>query len=108
MEVYNVQGHGFLEDVCQECLEHELLLRGIHFDSQPRVELRYKDRVLKQVYRPDLLVCDEIIVELKALMKLSEVEFAQLLNYMRSTEKRVGYLLNFGNPEALEWKRFVL
>lgn len=107
-EVYNDKGHGFLEEVYQECLEIELELRSIPFESQPELRLYYKGRELKKCYRPDLFVCDGIVVELKAMKALTDNETAQLMNYLKATGMRVGYLLNFGNATELEWKRLVL
>jgi GxxExxY protein len=52
-------------------------------------------------------VCDGIIVELKAVRKLASEHEAQLLNYLKATGKRVGYLINFGSAGKLEWKRMV-
>jgi len=107
-EVYNEKGNGYLEDVYQECLELELRLRGIPFQSQPDIDLRYKDHPLEKKYRPDLIVSEDVVVELKAVKRLGENEFAQLLNYLKSTGKKVGYLINFGSENDLEWKRFIL
>ena len=108
MEVYNVQGYGFLEEVYQESLELELEMRNIPFLSEPEIRLFYKNREMKKKYRPDLLVFDEIIVELKAIRRLGKDDYAQIINYLKSTKKKVGYLLNFGNPQEFEWKRFML
>jgi GxxExxY protein len=108
MEVYNVMGSGYLEDVYQECLERELTLRTIPFESQPQLDLYYKGEKLGRYYRPDFYVYDGIVVELKAVKKLGRDEMAQILNYLKGAEKRVGYLLNFGSSRELEWKRFVL
>ncbi len=108
IEVYNVQRHGFLEEVYQECLEIELGARGILFDSQVQLKLHYKGHELRKFYQPDLMVHDAIVVELKALKRLTDTESAQILNYLKSTRIHVGYLINFGNPGGLEWKRFVL
>jgi len=108
IEVYNQMGHGFLEEVYQECLEIELAMRGVPFEAQPSLGLDYKKRTLKRTYRPDLVVFGGIVVELKAVKSLTPIETAQLINYLRATKKRVGYLINFGNPAKLEWQRFVL
>jgi GxxExxY protein len=107
-EVYNEMGAGFLEDIYQECLEIELADRGIPFVPQEELKVCYKTRPLKKKYRPDFLVFGEIVVELKAVKALCAEHEAQLLNYLKATGKRVGYLINFGNPKELEWKRMVL
>lgn len=107
-EVYNQIGPGFLEEVYHECLRRELTLRGIPFESQPELRLFYKGDALDKYYRPDFYVYGEIVTEIKALKALSDNESAQLLNYLKGSRKRVGYLLNFGSPKVLEWKRFIL
>ncbi len=106
-EVYNEKGHGFLEEVYQECLEIELELQQIPFASQPELPIHYKGRRLNKYYRPDLYVYHEIVTELKAVKQLTDDHRAQLLNYLKGTNKNIGYLLNFGNPEKLEWERFI-
>lgn len=107
-EVYNEMGPGFLEEIYQECLEIELTDRKIPFVPQEELEVRYKTKTLKKKYRPDLYVFGEIVVELKAASDLCGDHESQLLNYLKATGKRVGYLINFGNSKKLEWKRMVL
>lgn len=107
-EVYNVEGHGFLEDVYQECLEIEFGLRNIPFESQCELTLYYKDRPLRKKYIPDFFVYGELIVEIKAVKKLLPEHEAQLINYLLATKKRVGYLINFGSSSELEWKRIII
>jgi GxxExxY protein len=107
-DVYNEMGHGFLEEVYHESLELELSDRRIPFITKPRLSLFYKGRPLKKHYEADLIVIDEIIVELKAVKSLLPEHEAQLINYLRATRKRVGYLINFGSFPKLDWKRFVL
>jgi GxxExxY protein len=107
-EVHNELGNGFLEEVYQESLEIELSERGIPFATKPRLSIFYKGRPLKKHYEADLIVIDEIVVELKAAKALTAEHEAQLINYLKTTRKRVGYLINFGSFPKLEWKRFVL
>jgi len=107
-EVYNEMGFGFLEEIYQECLEMELRDRNIPFVPQEELAVSYKKRTLKKKYRPDLFVFGEIVVELKAARDLCGNHESQLLNYLKTTGKRVGYLINFGNPKELEWKRMAL
>jgi len=108
IEVYNTLGHGFLEEVYQECLRIELALRKIPFQNHPRLNLFYKDMSLEKYYVPDFYVYDGIVVELKAVKEISGEHLAQLMNYLRATGKPVGYLLNFGNTKELEWKRIII
>ena len=107
-EVHTEMGHGFLEEVYHESLELELTQRGIPFVSKPKLLLFYKGQPLKKQYEADLIVVGEIVVELKAVKALLPEHEAQLINYLRATQKRVGYLVNFGSFPKLEWKRFVL
>lgn len=107
-EVHSEMGHGFLEEVYHESLELELSQRCIPYTSKPKLSLFYKGRILKKQYEADLIVVGEIIAELKAVKALLPEHEAQLINYLRVTQKRVGYLVNFGSFPKLEWKRFVL
>ena len=107
-EVYTVLGFGLYEEIYQESLEHELSLRNIPFESKPLLTTFYKELELQKKYYPDLIVFGEIIVELKAVSSLAEEHEAQLFNYMNITRKSVGYLINFGSKEKLEWKPIIL
>lgn len=108
MAVYNELGFGLSEEIYQEALERELFDQGIPFDSQRRLAVIYKGKPLQKTYIPDLIVHEEIIVELKAVKGLLPEHEAQLMNYLRITRKPVGYLINFGNPGVLDWKRYLL
>ncbi len=106
-EVYNELGPGFLEAVYQEALGIELGRRGIAFEPSAKLQIRYKGVLLEKHYICDLICFDEVIVELKALNKLTSFDQAQLLNYLKASGRRVGLLLNFGAGGGLEWKRLV-
>ena len=107
-EVHNEIGGGLLEDVYQECLEIELQMRDIPFRSKQQLHLYYKARRLEKLYIPDLFVYDGIVVDLKAASQLTSAHEAQLLNYMRISRQPVGYLINFGPIDRVQWKRFLL
>lgn len=107
-EVYNELGSGFLEEPYQEALEIELAERGIRFSAQPKLPISCKGRQLRKTYEADLSVSDGIIVELKAVHLLAPEHEAQLINYLKATRNRVGYLVNFGSFPKLQWKRLVL
>jgi GxxExxY protein len=106
IEVHRVLGPGFLEAVYQEALEIELQLRGLPFEPQKPLNIAYKSYRLQKGYLADLCCYGNIIVELKALDRLSGKEEAQLLNYLKATGFRVGLLINFGSTGKLEWKRY--
>jgi GxxExxY protein len=107
-EVYNELGYGFLEEVYHECLESELAARNIPYLSKVKLAISYKGRPLKKTYEADLVIADKIIVELKAAKTLAPEHEAQIINYLKATHKRVGYLINFGAFPRLQWKRFVV
>jgi GxxExxY protein len=107
-EVYNELGYGMAEEVYQQSLEIELELRSIPFISKRKLQMFYKNRLLETEFKPDLLVFEHIVVELKAVCELIAEHEAQLFNYMRITRQPVGYLLNFGQKGSLQWKRFIL
>jgi len=104
-EVYNDKGCGFHEPVYQECLEIELELQGVPSVRQKAITLSYKGRPLKQVYQPDLICFDKIIVELKAVGNICDEHRAQVLNYLNATGYTLGLLVNFGHYPKLEWER---
>jgi len=106
-DVYNEMGNGYLEDVYQESLEIELTDRGITFLAQPKLPIYYKGRLLRKHYEADLIVLDKIIVEIKAVKSLLPEHEAQLLHYLKSTGRRIGYLVNFGSFPQLDWRRRV-
>ena len=107
-EVYNERGFGLAEEIYQESMEIELALREIPSKSKQELTTFYKNRPLKKRYVPDLFVYGKIVVELKAVSELLPEHEAQLFNYMRIARMSVGYLVNFGHKDTLEWKRFIL
>ena len=105
-EVFRILGAGFLEQVYQQALLHELEGRGLHAKGQRALEVKYKGKSVG-VYVPDIFVEDRVVVELKAVESLTKAHEAQLLNYLKASGKRVGLLVNFTHPKA-EVRRFVL
>jgi len=107
IEVHRVLGSGFLEPVYQDAMEIESTSRILSFTSQKILRVDYKGCLLKKEYIADLVYYNQIIVELKALDKLTGREESQILNYLKATKMKVGLLINFGSSPKLEWKRFV-
>lgn len=107
-EVYREMGHGFLEAVYQECLLKELQNRQIPCTVQPMLRLLYKGQLLEQVYIPDFVCYEKIIVELKAVKAIASEHTAQVVNYLRATNMKLGLLVNFGSCPKATINRFVL
>ena len=106
-EVYRDKGCGFLEAVFQECLELELGDQGIPFVAQPKLNLTYKGRPLKQTYSPDFVCFEKIILEIKAVSDVTDEHRAQVHNYLKATGMKLGLLVNFGHFPKLQSERIV-
>ena len=104
-EVYKEKGCGFLEPVYQECLAIEFGLQGIPVVARRPLQLSYKGRPLTQLYVPDFICYDQIILEIKAVETLADAHRAQLLNYLSATRFKLGLLINFGHYPKLESER---
>lgn len=104
-EVHNVLGYGFLERVYQRAMQVELQSRGIKVELEPRIKVQFKGVVIGD-YAADLFVADQIIVELKTDPAYQPMHEAQLLNELRGTGTRLGFLINFGR-EKVEYKRMI-
>lgn len=98
IEVHRNLGPGLLESAYEECLCHELHLRGLDCKRQVLLPLLYKGFKLDCGYKIDLIVQDEVVLELKAVERLLPVHEAQLLTYLKLTSKSVGLLINFNVP----------
>ena len=107
MEVYNQLGPGFGESIYQDAMEVEADIRKIPNNPQQDVFVFYRGQKLKSFFKPDLICFEKIVVELKALDRLTTLEESQLLNYLKATGMPVGLLINFGGKSDLEWKRMV-
>ncbi|HET7780628.1 MAG TPA: GxxExxY protein [Rudaea sp.] len=96
IEVHRTLGPGLLESVYRRCLEHELTVSGLRFESEKAVEVWYKGNKLDcPNLRVDLIVGGVLLVELKVVERLLPVHEAQLLTYMKLTQCRIGLLINF-------------
>ncbi len=108
MEVHSVLGPGFLESVYEAAMIEECKLREIPIQEQVRMNIGYKGNPLPVNFIADLVAYGKVIIELKALSRLTSIEDAQILNYLKATGMRVGLLINFGTPGRLQYKRFIL
>jgi GxxExxY protein len=107
MAVHAELGHGFLEAVYQEALALEFAARGVAFQREASLPVHYRGKPLSCTYRADFLCHDDVVVELKAISKLTAADSAQVINYLKAARRNRALLLNFGAP-SLEYKRLVL
>jgi len=105
MEVHSTLGCGFLESVYEEALAVEFGLRDVSFERQKPLDVFYKEKNVKQ-FVCDFLVAGAVLAELKAIKELTELQKAQVLNYLRATNLKLGLLLNFG-ASSLQYKRVI-
>lgn len=97
-----------LESTYEECLAVELASRNLTIDRQLEIPIIYKGQKLSAGYRIDLLVNGKVILELKSVQKIDPIHEAQLLTYLRLSDKKIGLLLNFNVPVMRHGiKRFV-
>jgi GxxExxY protein len=95
MKVHGAVGPGLLESAYETCLLYELENQGLSVQRQVLIPLRYEELIIDNGYRVDLLVCERVVVELKAVEAILPVHRAQLLSYLRLGGFKLGYLLNF-------------
>jgi GxxExxY protein len=107
VEVHRVLGPGFLESTYELALDLELTSRGVPFVRQPPVAVAYKDRSVGEM-RPDFLVAQRLIVELKTVDQLAPVHLAQALSYLKATGLQLALVVNFNVPVLLRGVRRVV
>ncbi len=107
IEVHRALGPGLLEGVYEKALCIEFELRGITFQTQASVGITYKGRPVGKG-RLDLLVGERLIVEIKSVEKLAPIHLAQMISYLRMTNRSLGLLINFNVPVLKEGIRRVV
>jgi GxxExxY protein len=95
LEVHRAMGPGLLESVYRRCIERELSIRGVAFQSEVPLRATYKGLTFDSAYRLDMVVEGKVVLELKAVERLLPVHEAQLLSYLRLGGLRLGMLINF-------------
>ncbi len=99
IEIHQEIGPGLLETVYEVILANELYNRGLIIKRQILIPIRYKDIRFDEGFRADIIVNDKVILELKSVEKVTPAHKKQVQTYLRLTQCKLGYLLNFG--EAL-------
>jgi len=108
IDVHKELGSGFLESVYEEAMCYESDLLEIPYETQVQIHVHYKNTILKKHFTADYIGFGKIIVEFKCIPKLTRIEEAQIINYLKATGLKVGLLINFGSLDKLEWKRYIL
>lgn len=103
MEVHKHLGNGFQEVIYQKALAYEMELQGITYSREFEMPVNYKDLQVG-TRRVDILVAEEIMVEIKAVIQLEDVHLAQAMNYCEAYHLPIGLLINFGS-KSLDFKR---
>ncbi len=98
MKVHSALGPGLLEGAYEACLKHELSKRGLNVESQVVLPVIYDGERIELGYRLDLLVNKLVIVELKAVERITDIHRAQILSYLKLSRHKLGLLLNFNVP----------
>ena len=106
MEVHKELGSGFLEAVYHEALIHELNRQKIPFETNVKLRVSYKGKLLNKVYFADIICYNKIIIEIKAMDGLVSEHEAQVINYLKATDYKLGLLVNFGT-KSLQYKRLI-
>ena len=107
MAVHNELGCGFLEAVYQDAMEVEFKKCGVPYEREPKLSVFYSGQELNSFYRADFICFDEVVVETKAISKMSGAEAAQVLNQLKASKLHKALLINFGIPK-LDYRRMVL
>jgi GxxExxY protein len=107
MAVHNELGCGFLEAVYQDALEVEFKKQGIPYEREKKLNIYYSGEKLASFYRPDFICFCEVVVETKAISKMSGTEEGQVINQLKASRLHKALLINFGMSK-LETKRMVL
>ncbi len=106
MEVHRELGPGFLEHVYHEALEFEFTERNIPYKHEVDLPIWYKGRLLRKTYRVDFVCYDSLLVEIKALSQIGNIETSKVINYLKATNFDRALLVNFG-AASLQYKRKV-
>lgn len=108
IKVHKSVGPGLLESVYEECLYYELKKNGLSVKKQVPIPMYYEGIKIDCSFRADIIVDEKIIIEIKAVKKLEDIHLAQLLTYLRITNKKLGLLFNFNEKILMNgFKRVV-
>lgn len=104
MEVHRELGCGFVEQVYQEALEKEFIMRNIPYEREKELTVIYKGNTLSKTFKADFICYNKIILELKAVKSFTDEHYAQIYNYLKTSNMDLGLLINFGTV-SIEFQR---
>lgn len=107
MEVHRILGPGLIEIVYKDALEIEFKLNDISYEREKEFSINYKSEILRSKFNAYFIVCEDIVLEIKAVKEFCNEHIAQILNYLKLADSEVGLLVNFQN-KSLQYKRYVL
>ena len=107
MEVHKILGKGHSENIYGDALEYEFAKNNIPVEREKKFNISYKEIILPHHYYADFVVCNEIILEIKAIQSLSSSEIKQTINYLAASKNKLGLLVNFGE-DSLKYRRLIL
>jgi len=103
IDIHRALGPGFVEKIYQRAMYIDLKNNSILFEREKKAAVRFKNALLGY-QNLDFIIENELVVEIKAVSKISEIHMAQVLSYLKATNKKLGLILNFANPK-IEIKR---
>ena len=106
LEVHKTLGYGFKEVIYQDAFEYELIKKKIPYIREKAFPVKYKDKLLNRLFKPDFFVYDHLVLELKARSEMLSEDFIQVRNFLKCADTDLGLLLNFGKKK-LEIKRML-
>lgn len=106
-EVYKTLGSGFKESIYQNAIEEELIKQKISYKREPSLKINYKDKVVG-LYRPDFIIDEKVLLEIKAVPEVLVYFEIQLFNYLKATKYKLGLLVNFGCDGGVDIRRKIL
>ncbi|MCD0477365.1 GxxExxY protein [Chryseobacterium sp. LC2016-29] len=98
LEVHKTLGVGLLENAYEVALAYELKELGLKVESQLSLPLKYKNELIDNAYRIDLIVENKIIIEIKSVVEIHPISYSQVLTYLKLTDIKLGLLINFNTP----------
>lgn len=106
MRVHNELGYGFHEKPYENAMVVEFQRQKIQYAQQPSFDIAYQGVKVGE-YIPDLIAFGKIIIDTKVIENISDLEVGQMLNYLKITDLKLGYIINFKHPR-IQWKRIIL